>query len=694
MRDLWQLLLVIFMLPFTFTVGWGQLLTPFTLREHPCLEFSAAELMAWKKDPTRQGEITRLTLQGNALLAKGLIIPEKEGDWVFYYACPKDGARLRPETLERHICPTCGAVYTDDRTNAAYRTILNDQLNENCRTLALCYALTGEEKYARPVRDALLKLAQISPTLERHDRWGRRGLLAVVGGRRYAQHLDEAVAAIKLARAYDLAANAASFSAEDRKKAEAYLQGICREIQRYQSFIGERNNHQTWFNAAYATVAVATFDDALMRSAVEDRPGLLWQLEHSVTEDGLWYEGTMAYHFYALQAIIDTVDAVKCTGRDMTGDARLKSLWLGPLQLAYPNGQFPVMHDSDPGGLAGREYFYKWANNYFKDARFAAYAGGKTTGEALKSTDLKGIGLAILRRGAGDNANCAMIDYGPHGDGHGHPDKLNIVLYGLGQELVLDPGRITYSVPEYTTWCRTTAAHNTVAINQQNQRADTGRCLYFTDTDRYAATLTASDGAYPGYALRRFLLLTDNLLVDAFTIRGAQPATLDWFMHIRGAVTTDIPLAARENPLGDKQGYQHLTALKEGQGKEAGMFTATLVNGKQCRVYCLDDPATTLFTGMGIGYNLKDAVPFVLRRQQAKETVFLTVYDLSGDGSAVTTIEQVPVLLNGKAMSKVDAVGLRIKSAKGTMVVGLDLRDLAEGKPVVEEKVVERCWVE
>ena len=31
-----------------------------------------------------------------------------------------------------------------------------------------------------------------------------------------------------------------------------------------------------------------------------------WQLKHSVGADGLWYEGTMAYQFYALSAIMET----------------------------------------------------------------------------------------------------------------------------------------------------------------------------------------------------------------------------------------------------------------------------------------------------------------------------------------------------------------------------------------------------
>ena len=72
-----------------------------------------------------------------------------------------------------------------------------------------------------------------------------------------------------------------------------------------------RNNHQSWFNAAYANVGVAIADPKLINTAIYGKKGLYFQLQNSVTRDGFWFEGTIAYHFYALQAIIETVNAVK-----------------------------------------------------------------------------------------------------------------------------------------------------------------------------------------------------------------------------------------------------------------------------------------------------------------------------------------------------------------------------------------------
>jgi len=658
---------------------------------HPRLEYTAAELAAWKADPARKDEITRDVAAADALLGKPLEVPQKSGDWIFYYACPDDDATLRAETPEKHICPRCGKVYTDERTCAAYRTQLNYQIDRNCRTLSLAYALTGDAKYAKPVRDAMLEMARLYPTFERHDRWGRKGPLASIGGWRYAQLLDEAVALIDLSDAYDLIAN--GLTADERKTIEEKLLGyVARNIQQFQYFSDPKNNHRTWFNAAYANVGVAIGDKKLLDDAINAQGGLLWQLDNSITSDGIWYEGTMAYHFYALQAVQDTLDATRRAGWTFADNAKLKSLWLGPMQSTYPNGAFPVFHDSDPGNLRDREVFYRWAYDYFKDARFAELAGVGKAGEKapLASADLSGIGLGVLRRQNGDNPLCAMIDYGIHGGSHGHPDKLSIVLFGLGRELVLDNGRISYSVPEYQSWCRTTVAHNTVVIDGKNQQEDTGRMLFFKETPQYTAVLAASDGAYPGYALRRFLVLTDSLLIDVFAVRGEKEAQLDWVLHSRGTLESTLALNDRPAPLGTENGYQHLKGLKQATGAADAISTFTQDDKRSYRMFTPDGPETLCVSGAGIGYNLTDSVPFLLRRREAASTVFVTVYDLSGEKN-VQAVSRIPLTLDGKPVAETDGIGLIINTANGSKRVGLDLRDATEKPLMLNGMAVERC---
>ena len=87
------------------------------------------------------------------------------------------------------------------------------------------------------------------------------------------------------------------------------------------------------------------------------------------------------------------------------------------------------------------------------------------------SIDLSGAGLVILRAGSGKDAVCAMLEYGEHGGGHGHPDKLQLILYGLGKQLCPDLGTTGYANPLHPNYYKRTPAHNTITINGQNMSA-------------------------------------------------------------------------------------------------------------------------------------------------------------------------------------------------------------------------------
>ncbi len=603
-------------------------------------------------DPGTLGE--SLIARAGPLAGKALDVPQHAAQWIFYYACPDDSTRLRPETEDRHVCPRCGKVYSDERTTAAHRHILHDQLNDQCLLLAQAYALTGDERYAVPVHGALLELARLYPGWPRHDRWGRTGLLAVVGGRRYSQHLDEAVSVIRLARAYDLTADAAVYRDADRAVIEQDLLGyVVREIRRYQRFVANRTNHQTWFNAATVTVGVAIADTELVREGLQGRFGLLWQLENSVTVDGLWYEGAIAYHFYALEAIQLTLEAARAAGIDLADHARLRSLWEGPQRVAWPDGRLPAINDSDPADLAAFRRHFEWAQAYFGTAFTLAPAEG--------SAALEGAGLAILRLGQGRAAPVAMLDYGEHGGSHGHFDKLQLLLYAGGREWLFDPGRLTYSVPEYETWAKTTAAHNTVVLDGRNQAATAGHLLWLKDGDGWTACAAESDGAYPGFMLRRYLLLADEFLVDVLEIEGDRTAQIDWFAH---AVSRSVEFtgdADEELPrLGDRDGFQHLRNVRRLPPDGPWTFVD---GGQRLRVLAVPEAGESVFAADGIGYRLDQRVPCLVRRREAARTRYVTLYDWGGGMAPPRTGEA------GIVHVAADGVGWTIRFARDCVEV-------------------------
>jgi len=184
---------------------------------HPRSAYSAEEIAEWKADPDRQKEVASLIARGERELKTPIVVPGKGGQWIFYYRCPKDNGGLKVLSETEHKCTRCGKVYSDERTIAAYRTVLHGRVNARCYNLGLAYALSADDKFAAPVREALLRYADLYPTYGRHDRWGRKGILAIVGGRRYCQHLSEGIGIMKIGQAYDLIYNSKALSDQDRR---------------------------------------------------------------------------------------------------------------------------------------------------------------------------------------------------------------------------------------------------------------------------------------------------------------------------------------------------------------------------------------------------------------------------------------------------------------------------------------------
>lgn len=634
--------------------------------EHPFLLYTKSEIDAWKKDNSRSSEIKSVMQKAENILKKGLWLIEREGDWIFYYECPSCHGLTEPESesnIDAQVCKRCSKTFHDAKITGGYITHVNYQLDNELLDLATAYALTDKREFAEPVKNIMLKLVELYPKLERHDRWGRRGLLAVVGGRRYAQHLDEAYSMIILARAYDLIFNALSDS-ERVKISNGLFRFVIDEIVFYSKMgvVGGRNNHQTWFNAAYANAGVAIGDETYVREALYGKHGLEWQLSHSVTSDGLWYEGAIDYHHYALQAIMSTLDAVQRAEINFKDNEGLKKLWSGPIQIAYPDGSIPAMNDSNPSGLGNLQGMYKWGYKYFGDELFASYAGMANSLQRIQpeSAVLEDIGIAVLRRGAGEKTVCAMLDYGIHGGAHGHPDKLNLVFYALGRQFLVDPGRISYSVPEFEKWCRKTVAHNTVVVNQRDQTPSDGKLIFFRKENGYTACLADAGNAYPGMKMKRFLLLTDEILIDVFSVQCGEKDTVDWLCHSYGDITLPSDSSVVTQPIGDKNGYEYLKKVVKVNVGQNAHFDFYVNNAKFMRVNILGDGSSQVFSGKGIGVYLGEEVPFVLIRRTGP-TTFFTVYDLTGEGKGLSSPE---VVVGSK-----ECVGLKFTDSAGKQIL-------------------------
>jgi oligo-alginate lyase len=634
---------------------------------HPRVALSPDEAKALRAAPDFEAKKAAAAKSADKLLADPPELPDGFGSWTFYYANPETGNDLVPINAKAHKDPKTGQIFTDERTVAAYRGRQHYALEKAAESLAWAYFYTNDDKYALGVIRILSFLAQQYPTYpERLDRWGRTGWLAPLGGRRYVQTLDEAVGVIALARAYDLTYNSPAWTPALRKNVEEeFFLGTAKSL----SWFKQPHNHQTWYNAGLVAIACALGDAKMLHNTLTMDKGVVEQLGRNVGSDGLWAEGTMAYHSYALQAILKTADITKRNGIDISTIPQLKLLIKGPIYAAYPDGSLPAINDSDPGSIAGFDYAFKWAYQTYKEPFFAqadaqgdpkalaALLGPDATPESkrvqwpldLPSTNLADNGLAILRIGSGKNANCLFIDYGKHGIAHGHYDKLNITLFANGREWILDPGRLTYSHKEYTTWVKETVAHNTVVIDGRSQAATEGKLLYLKSSpdksapNAWTALRAQCDTAYVGVKLDRTLVLTPDFLLDVYDVSADSPRHIDYVLHTRSEkidppdFNSLSPIDVKEGP--QDNGYQHLTSRQYFAADKVPSTWVFTQGALKLKALFLAPPASeTIMTCNGIGYHTSEMTPSLLRRRSnTDKTRFTTVLDLTGTGQGVTS---------------------------------------------------------
>ena len=367
----------------------------------------------------------------------------------------------------------------------------HDDLAHAARTLGLAYQFDGDPRAARAAWDILLAYGARYETYEwhnRHEPCCGAAHWPSVGGRVHSEDMQEAAWLATMAAAYDYVRAAAP----DARAAGLVERGLLRagaDLLRAKDSV---LNHRSVENEGLVALGLALRDFVMVRFAVDDPAGgARAQLQRDVLPGGLWVEGSFVYHMVALDPLVRTaVRLQRGLGVDLWAaeGGALREMVLLPARVALPDGLLPPVNDALLRWLRGYWRTLELAFPAVRDPRVAAAlaperarpdnvdgllfgAGdlGAAAAPAGESLLLPEAGFAVLRRGAGGDPRYALLDFGPHGGWHGHPDKLGLLTYGHGALRGLDPGTVGYSIPSHHTWDKTTVAHNTLVLDQQNQ---------------------------------------------------------------------------------------------------------------------------------------------------------------------------------------------------------------------------------
>ncbi len=266
---------------------------------------------------------------------------------------------------------------------------------------------------------------------------------------------------------------------------------------------------------------------------------------------------------------------------------------------------------------------------------------------------LPSTGLAVLRQRAGDftadrQATAAALSYGPYGGGHGHPDKLSLVVHAQGRQWIPLFGSMPYETHWKAEWTAQTISANTVVIDGVSQHptgernvqwpADSAAAKALGQLDRFdpetKSVAATCDTVYPGLLLQRAVKLAGAVVVDDYRVapqQGASPAArqIDYVLHVDGVFAgSSQPLAERSGPLGAKCGYQLVETRRFGLA--AGPLALTYTSEDSAlRVWVLPAAGgdTEVILADGLSNSPDRRVPMVVVRRRAAATRYVTVIE-------------------------------------------------------------------
>lgn len=597
------------------------------------------------------------------------------------------------------------------------------------------YQLTGEEKYAEFVTRIFQKYAQIYPTLGLHPERKEQ-----TPGKLFWQGLNECVWLVYSIQGYDLVQDYLT-DADKKTIEEGVIIPMATFLSDGSAYTFNRiHNHGTWAVAAVGMTGYVLQDQDMVAKSLRGldksgKGGFLAQLDNLFSPDGYYTEGPY-YQRYAMMPFIVFAEAIQKNDPDLHifayNDSILKKAVETSFQLTYTNGAFFPLNDAIKdktletiemvyaANIAYAEYGQEHGlidiTNLQKRITFtdagmqmaADWNNGLAEPYNWRSLFLsdgnrgdKG-GVGILRSGSNNDQSCLLMKASSHGLGHGHFDKLGLLYYNNGTEIIRDYGAARFLnieakyggryLPENRTWAKQSIAHNTITIDETCQfegvyarsaKHNPERKLFSTkDTDlQYMSALDIN--AYPGAAMHRTMIMVNipslehPVVVDIFQVTSDKAHQLDLPYYYNGQlIETSFPTnmeTTQINVLGKDHGYEHLWMNGSGKPDKGFAQTTWMVNNRFYTLSMLTNKNTEiLFTTIGANdpnYNLRNESAIMLRQNDTKNHLFLNIIEPHGSFDPVAELtkkasSQIETLVVTKNTEKELVFEMTLKNAE------------------------------
>ena len=556
------------------------------------------------------------------------------------------------------------------------------------------YALTDDKKYADFAARALMDYAAVYPSWTLHPAKKEQS-----PGRMFWQNLNESMFLLNVAQCYNAIKDALPQEQQDKIEKDL-LRNMADflSVEAPETF-NKVHNHGTWATAAVGLTGYAIGDDEYVQKALlgldkSGEAGFLKQMDVLFSPDGYYNEGPY-YHRFALKPFVIFAQAVQKNNPEYKifekRDGILKKAIYSLIQQNYGGLFFPINDAIKEKGIRTNELLNGVAIAYeltgdtgllsiaaeqdtfvlTPESRKLAsdLAAGKATPFDYKSMRL-GDGqdgtegaLDILRASNDPKGLAVVAKNTSQGLGHGHFDKMGLLVYDAGHEILRDYGAARFLnveakygghyLPENNAYAKQTVSHNALVVDETshfdgdvrvgNQHAP--NLGTFIDDDNVTLTSAEIETAYDGVRIDRSVAIIKDsafdgpVIIDLVEAHSESPHSYDLPFHYNGhLIETNFEVKAdprSRTPLGNKNGYQYLWKLAEALPVDGLSQVTWLLDRKFYSVSSAVPTGTkVVFTQVGANdqnFNLKNEPGFMLRAKTNDGISIVSVIEPHGD---------------------------------------------------------------
>lgn len=556
------------------------------------------------------------------------------------------------------------------------------------------YKLTGNEAYAGFAARMMSAYADFYPSWDIHPAKKEQS-----PGRMFWQNLNESWWLVHVAQGFDAVQK--TLSADARAHIEKNL------LRNMADFLSKGSpktfdkihNHGTWATAAVGMTGYALgdknySDQALLGLDKSGKAGFLKQLDELFSPDGYYNEGPY-YQRYALMPFVlfgQAIERNEPTRKIFEyRDGILKKAIYTTIHLNYNGLFFPINDAIKDKGIATTELLYgvsiaydltgdrgllsvaKAQNKFVLTPESRAVSRDLQAGKVLPfdyrsmrlsdgSAGDQG-GLDILRASNDPQGLAVVAKNTSQGLGHGHFDKLGMLVYDAGYEILRDYGAARFLnveakygghyLRENNAYAKQTIAHNALVVDRTshfNGETKVGNLHApqlgaFVKEPGFAATSAHIDTAYDDVGLARSVAIikdaafADPVIIDLVQAKAEGRHDYDLPFHFNGhLVETNFDVqayGARLNRLGRDNGYQFLWKMAEA-GPVNGLSQVTWILDRRFYSVSTSMPQNgkVIFAKTGAtdpDFNLRHEPAFILRAKTRGGVTFASVIEPHGD---------------------------------------------------------------